>query len=140
MAEAFAGLALPDAPTKAAAGAVDITAIKIKRELPPPPPPPPAPPPPPPPPPEPSRIWVQVATGKDLKALAFDWRRYGKKAPKLLGKRDAFTAEWGVSRRLITGPFASNKEADALIADLKGAGIGSFRFVSDKGEKVLPLK
>ncbi|HEY8604669.1 SPOR domain-containing protein [Tsuneonella suprasediminis] len=138
VADAFAELTLPQAPSQAAAGAVDITAIKIKRELPPPPPP--APPPPPPPPPEPSRIWVQVATGKDLKALAFDWRRFGKKAPKVLAKRDAFTVEWGQSRRLVTGPFASNKEADAAIADLKALGIDSFRFTSEKGEKVSPLK
>ncbi|RJX69927.1 tetratricopeptide repeat protein [Tsuneonella suprasediminis] len=140
VADAFAELTLPEAPSQAATGAVDITAIKIKRELPPPPPPPPAPPPPPPPPPEPSRIWVQVATGKDLKALAFDWRRFGKKAPKVLAKRDAFTVEWGQSRRLVTGPFASNKEADAAIADLKALGIDSFRFTSEKGEKVSPLK
>ncbi|WP_123640017.1 tetratricopeptide repeat protein [Tsuneonella flava] len=140
VADAFAELTLPQAPSQAAAGAVDITAIKIKRELPPPPPPPPAPPPPPPPPPEPSRIWVQVATGKDLKALAFDWRRFGKKAPKVLAKRDAFTVEWGQSRRLVTGPFSSNKEADAAIADLKALGIDSFRFTSEKGEKVSPLK
>lgn len=140
VADAFAELTLPQAPSQAATGAVDITAIKIKRELPPPPPPPPAPPPPPPPPPEPSRIWVQVATGKDLKALAFDWRRFGKQAPKVLAKRDAFTVEWGQSRRLVTGPFASNKEADAAIADLKALGIDSFRFTSEKGEKVSPLK
>ncbi|GGD98284.1 hypothetical protein GCM10011515_17610 [Tsuneonella deserti] len=122
-----------------AAGAVDITAIKPKREVVEPPKPPP-PPPPPPKPKVPSRVWVQVATGKDVKALAFDWRKYGKKAPQLLGKRDAYTAKWGETRRLVTGPFASAKDAAKFVNDLKAAEIDSFTFTSDEGEDVTPLK
>ena len=85
-------------------------------------------------------MWVQVATGKDLKALAFDWRRFGKKAPELLAKRDGYTAKWGESRRLVTGPFDSEKAASKFVNELKKAGVDSFTFTSDAGEEVTPLK
>jgi hypothetical protein len=139
LADAFAEFSSASTARAPAAGAVDITALKPKREVAKPP----APPPPPPPPPKPkvpSRMWVQVATGKDLKALAFDWRKFGKKAPALLGKRDAFTAKWGVSQRLLTGPIDSAKAANKLVADLKAAGIDAFTFTSEVGEEVAPLR
>ena len=85
-------------------------------------------------------MWVQVATGKDMKALAFDWRRYAKKAPALLGKREAYTAKWGETRRLLTGPFDSPRAAVKFVADLKTAGIESFTFTSEAGEEVTALK
>jgi hypothetical protein len=137
VADAFADLTSAHRASTPAAGAVDITAIKPKRDVVEPPKPPP-PPPPPPKPRAPSRVWVQVATGKDKNALAFDWRRYGKKAPELLGKRDGYTAKWGESRRLVTGPFDSEKAAGKFVSDLKKAGIDSFTFTSDAGEEVTP--
>lgn len=148
VADAFADIKLPTAdPAQASRGAVDITKIDVPREVAKPPEPPKAAPPPPPPAKPkpkkavvPSRHWVQVATGRNVKALAFDWRRFGKKAPALLGKRDAFTAEWGQTRRLLTGPFDSDKAADKFVAELKKAGIDSFSFTSDEGEEVAPLK
>lgn len=144
VADAFADLTNAPRASAPAAGAVDITAIKPKREVAEPPQaskPKPAPPPPPPPKPKaPSRVWVQVATGKDLKALAFDWRRFGKKAPELLAKRDGYTAKWGESRRLVTGPFDSEKAASKFVSDLKKAGVDAFTFTSEVGEEVVPLK
>ena len=139
VADAFADFQLtPSQTAAAAAGAVDITAIEVRRELEKPPPPPP--PPPPPKPKHPSREWVQVATGKDLKALAFDWRRFGRTAPALLGKRNAFTTPWGVSRRLLTGPFESEKAAQKFVTDLKAAGLDAFTFTSEEGQEIAPLK
>lgn len=138
VADAFADFTLTPAQTAAAQGAVDITAIKVRREVEKPPEPvraaEPAKPL------HPSRRWVQVATGKDLKALAFDWRRFGRKAPELLGEREAFTTRWGESRRLLTGPFESDKAAQKLVTDLKKAGLDAFTFTSDAGQEIAPLK
>lgn len=144
VADAFADLFNANGVTAPAAGAVDITAIKPRREavqvaraepVKAAPPPPPAPKPK-----VPSRVWVQVATGKDVKALGFDWRKFAKKSPALLGKRDAYTAKWGETRRLVTGPFDSAKAANTFVSDLKKAGIDAFVFTSDAGEDVAPLK
>ena len=94
---------------------------------------------PPPKPVHPSRHWVQVATGRDTGALAFDWRRIKREAGGLLDRPAPHVAKWGQTNRLVAGPFASTREADALIARLKEKKIDSFRFTSAQGEEVKPL-
>ncbi|MBX9642913.1 MAG: SPOR domain-containing protein, partial [Novosphingobium sp.] len=76
---------------------------------------------------QPSRIWVQVATGRDKSALGFDWRKLARDNPELFkGLKSGVTA-WGQSNRLLAGPFATQKEAAAFLAKLKKAGVsGAF--------------
>ncbi|HSG57571.1 MAG TPA: tetratricopeptide repeat protein [Paracoccaceae bacterium] len=138
LAEAFASFDLPpaDPPVRAAPGAVDITAIVPVREVRRPPPPPPSPPPPPP---HPSRHWVQVATGQDVAAFRFDWRRLVREADGALAGRQPYRARWGQTNRLMTGPFASTREANAFVTELSEKGIDAFRFTSAAGEEVLAL-
>ena len=133
--DAFAGFTLAQGastPASAAEGAVDITRIQPRREAPPAPARPT-------PPPNPSRQWVQVATGRDTGALAFDWRRLKREAGGLLDRSSAFTAKWGQTNRLVIGPFASTREADQMVNRLKDKKIDSFRFTSDAGQEVKPL-
>lgn len=121
-------------------GAVDITQIQIRREKPAPPPAPPPPPKPPAPPPHPARHWVQVATGKDVKALAFDWRRIAKKADGKLEGKGPFTSRWVEANRLLAGPFRNANAARDFMNELKKIGVDSFTFASAEGEKVDPLR
>ncbi|HEX7874742.1 MAG TPA: SPOR domain-containing protein [Sphingobium sp.] len=86
----------------------------------------------------PARIWVQIATGRDPAALAFDMRRLRKTYSVLAGE-DAFTAEWGATRRLLVGPFVSQTKAKALLTDLKKAGSDGFVWQSEAGETVAAL-
>ncbi len=72
---------------------------------------------------QPRRIWVQLATGRDLKALAFDWRRLERKAPDLLGDMKAHTTPWGQANRLLVGPIASDAQARKLVGALKEKGL-----------------
>ncbi len=130
--EAFADFVLPTgrqavAPTQ---GAVDITAIEPAREAPEPPPPPA----------HPSRHWVQVATGQDTAAFRFDWRRIVRNADGLLDGREAFTARWNSTNRLLTGPFDSAGEAQQVVTELAEAGVDAFRFTSAEGEEVRPIE
>jgi len=136
VADAFADFAVPAAPVRpVAAGAVDITRIKPKREEPPAPkvdekPKPPA---------HPSRVWVQLATGRDLKALGFDWRRFTRQAADPLKGRKPFYTRWGQANRLLTGPFDALAAATAMVKKLKDAGVDSFTFTSDEGQEISPL-
>jgi tetratricopeptide (TPR) repeat protein len=134
LAEAFADFTLPAGGLRVApsAGAVDVTAIEPAREAPPAPAPAP-------PPAHPSRHWVQVATGQDLSAFRFDWRRIVRNADGLLDGREAYTARWNQTNRLVTGPFESAREADRFVAQLDGAGIDAFRFTSAEGEQLRPI-
>ncbi|MEM1196755.1 MAG: tetratricopeptide repeat protein [Pseudomonadota bacterium] len=135
VADAFgdiAGGAEPARVLAADAGAVDLTTfeapIEPKIESPPKPPA------------HPSRIWVQLATGRDVKALGFDWRRFVRKAPDLLDDYDPHTVPWGQANRLLAGPLESRDDARALINALKKKGIDTFRYTSPEGSVIQSLK
>lgn len=145
VADAFADLssgALPDA--RVSGDAVDLSRITVKRETPPPPvakapaekpkpkePAKPA---------HPSRVWVQVATGKNVKALGFDWRRIAKTGGAPLAKLTPHTTPWGEAHRLLAGPVGSRDAAQALMRELKGKGLDSFLYVSPEGEVIQVVK
>jgi hypothetical protein len=92
--------------------------------------------------PEPSRHWVQVAGGADKAALPREFTRLKGKAPKLLGARSAWTVPLNATNRLLVGPFASAKEAQAFVNQLKEADLTAFAWTSPAGQKVekLPAK
>jgi Flp pilus assembly protein TadD len=145
VADAFADLSaapLPDA--RVGGDAVDLTRIEVKREAPPvakpaEKPPEKAKPKEPPKPVHPSRIWVQIATGKSVKALAFDWKRLSKEGGAPLAKLKPFTTRWGASNRLLAGPLANRDKAQALVRELKAKALDSFLYVSPEGEEIQPL-
>ena len=91
----------------------------------------------PPPPSHPSRIWVQVATGRDKAALAFDWRRMNRQSADVFRGKQSFTSVWGQTNRLLTGPFATEAAANAFIVQLRRAEVdGAFVFNSPAGQVV----
>ncbi len=87
----------------------------------------------------PSRHWVQVATGQDVANFRYDWRRISGQASDLLADYAAYYAAWGANNRLVTGPFPSASEAQAMVSRLSAGGVPSFVFTSIGGERVLPL-
>ena len=137
VADAFAGFTLdvPE-PAPSATGAVDITAIEVRREVEARPEPRPAAKPAAPA--NPSRIWVQVATGRDRDALKFDWRRLSRKADLLDGK-GPFVTPWGQANRLLAGPFPNARAARDAVDALKELEIDSFTFTSPEGQEIEPL-
>ena len=89
---------------------------------------------------QPSRIWVQVAAGRDKAALGSDWRRIVKDDPAVFKGKKAYLTAWGQSNRLLAGPFDSQKEANAFLAALKKAGVsGAFAWTSAAGQVIDPL-
>jgi Flp pilus assembly protein TadD len=94
------------------------------------------------PPAEPSRVWVQIAVGAEKDALPREYARLKAKAPKLLGSRAAWTAPLNATNRLLVGPFATAKEAQAFINQLKAASLTGFAWTSAAGQKIekLPAK
>ena len=90
----------------------------------------------PPPPAHPSRIWVQLATGRDKAALAFDWRRMARTSVELLRSRKAYVAAWGQTNRLLTGPFETEAAASAFLAQARRAGADGFLWTSPAGQVV----
>lgn len=88
----------------------------------------------------PARIWVQVATGANARALATDFGKFAKKFPALFKGKSGGSAEWGKTRRLLLGPFKDRKAAQDWLADYKKAGGDGFLFNSEAGQSVDPIK
>lgn len=88
----------------------------------------------------PARLWVQIATGANEKALAFDYNRFAKRSPEVFKGRSGATTEWGRTRRLLVGPFANRKAGQDWLAEYKKAGGDGFLFNSEVGQEVSPVK
>jgi cell division septation protein DedD len=141
VAEAFADLGAAVPEVRPSVDAVDITRIQPRREVL-------AKPEPkaeskpkePPKPVHPARHWVQIATGREVAALRFDWRRLDKQGAGLFKGLQPHTARWGAANRLLVGPVASSDKARELVGKLKGKGIDAFPYQSREGEEVQALK
>jgi hypothetical protein len=134
LSDAFAEFQRPSTDAAPAAGAVDVRRIKPAGK--------PAEPPKPPPPSHPSRIWVQIATGRDKAALGFDWRRMSHEAVETFRGKEPFVTAWGQTNRLLTGPFQSEAAANSFIGQLRRANVdGAFVWTSPAGQVVdaLPM-
>lgn len=88
----------------------------------------------------PARIWVQVATGANAKALATDFGKFAKKSPAVFKGKSGSTTEWGKTRRLLVGPFKDRKAAQDWLTEYKKAGGDGFLFNSEAGQDVDPVK
>lgn len=86
----------------------------------------------------PERHWVQIATGSNPAALARDFKKMAANAPVLKGQ-SAWSARFGGTRRMLVGPFASQREAVAFMSKAKAAGIGGFNWTSPEGAEVEKL-
>lgn len=87
----------------------------------------------------PSRNWVQVATGKDVDALAFDLRRMRRTYAEAIGDLAGWTAEWGATRRLLVGPFKKPEDAKAVVTRITKSGGDAFIWQSEAGEEVAKI-
>lgn len=127
MAEAFGDLGRPAASIVPAPGAVDVRRIAPSRpaaakpalQA------------------HPSRVWVQVATGRNKAALGFDWRRMAKDDTAVFRARKPYVTAWGQTNRLLTGPFETEAAANAFLAQLRRADVdGAFLWTSPAGQIV----
>lgn len=87
----------------------------------------------------PRRFWVQVATGQNVSALKFDWRRIARKADGKLDDFSPHVTPWGQSNRLLAGPYQSADAARKAMNSLKESDIDSFTFTSPEGQEIEQL-
>ena len=87
----------------------------------------------------PARVWVQIATGRDVKALAFDMGKLRKKHAALLKGKDAWTSPWGATRRMVIGPFGDTGAARSFVSDWMKAGGDGYIWQSTEGLEVAKL-
>ncbi|MEP2103466.1 MAG: SPOR domain-containing protein [Parasphingorhabdus sp.] len=91
------------------------------------------------PPEHPKRYWVQIATGSNLRALQYDYRRISEKNSDLFAGTSGWTSPWGKTRRLVVGPFEDFSAAKKFEAGFRKGGGDGFAWVSANGTKVNKL-
>jgi len=84
----------------------------------------------------PSRIWIQLAAGRDKAALGFDWRKQTRATADLFKARKGWTTPWGQTNRLLVGPFESQAAAATFLKELKRKDADAFVWTSPAGQAV----
>lgn len=87
----------------------------------------------------PKRYWVQVAGGANRGDLAKEWKRLVGVAPAAFKGRQGWWTPLNATNRLLTGPFASDKEAQAFVNMLAKQKLSGFSFTSSEGQEVTKL-
>jgi Flp pilus assembly protein TadD len=91
---------------------------------------------------EPSRVWVQVSGGANENDLPKQWNKLRSDQPSMFKGRSGYSTPLRATNRILTGPFASEAEAQSYVNKLAKQGVSGFVFKSDAGQKVnkLPTK
>jgi len=84
----------------------------------------------------PARTWVQIATGRNTKALPQTWRQIRNNAPKALGGQRAWYVGFRQTNRLLVGPVRSSAAARDLVNDLAREGVQATIFSSEAGQEI----
>lgn len=87
----------------------------------------------------PKRYWVQVAGGANRNDLAKEWKRLVGVAPAAFKGKQGWWTPLNSTNRLLTGPFASDKEAQAFVNMLAKQKLSGFSFTSAEGQEVTKL-
>ncbi len=76
-----------------------------------------------------------MLTGSNRAAMSKEWQRLVGTAAALRGRKPSITP-WRSNYRLLTGPFASDAEAQAFVEKLRGQGVSSYQWTSPAGQAV----
>lgn len=88
---------------------------------------------------EPSRIWVQVASGANEASLPKAWSAAVTKAPAAFKGKSGWSTSVRATNRVLAGPFKTSAEAQTFVNALAKAGLSTFVFTSEAGQKVTRL-
>lgn len=87
----------------------------------------------------PRRIWVQVATGANTRALPATWKRIREDNATVLKGLSGYTVPYRATNRLLAGPVKSAAAARALINALARNGVSATSWSSEAGQEILKL-
>ncbi len=87
---------------------------------------------------EPERYWVQVAGGATQGDLHKAWKNVRTRS-SLLASRTGYTTPLRATNRVVTGPFKTQDEAQAMVNKLSKDGVSAFTFTSEAGQKMTKL-
>ncbi|MGE5562515.1 MAG: tetratricopeptide repeat protein [Bacillota bacterium] len=86
-----------------------------------------------------SKIWLQLASGRNADALSDQFARMQRDNPELFKGITGYVAEGSDRARLVVGPFRGTTDAKIFADDLRSVGIDAFRWSNSDSERIVPL-
>jgi len=86
-----------------------------------------------------SKIWLQLASGRNAGALGEEFDRMRRDNHALFDGISGYVAEDGDRARLVVGPFRGPSDAKIFADDLRSVGIDAFRWSNSDSDRIVPL-
>jgi Flp pilus assembly protein TadD len=86
-----------------------------------------------------SRIWLQLASGRNENALSDEFARLKRDNADVFKGITAYVAEGSDRARLLVGPFRGSSDAKIFSDDLRSIGVDAFRWTNSDSERIVPL-
>jgi Flp pilus assembly protein TadD len=86
-----------------------------------------------------SKIWLQLASGRNPDALSEQFERMKRQNADLFDGITAYVAEGADRARLVVGPFRGPSDAKIFADDLRSVGIDAFRWSNSDSDRIVPL-
>jgi Flp pilus assembly protein TadD len=86
-----------------------------------------------------SKIWLQLASGRNPDALTEQFERMKRDNSALFDGITGYVAEGGDRAHLVVGPFRGPSDAKIFADDLRSVGIDSFRWSNSDSDRIVPL-
>lgn len=87
----------------------------------------------------PARLWVQVATGSNERALGATWRKIRDANMTALKPYGGYSVAFRSTNRVLAGPLRSAADARALVNALGKGGVAATTYNSEAGQEVTKL-
>ena len=88
---------------------------------------------------EDSKVWLQLASGRNATALENQFARMKRDNGDLFKGITGYVAEGGDHARLVIGPFRGASDAKIFADDLRSIGVDAFRWTNSDSDRIVPL-
>jgi Flp pilus assembly protein TadD len=86
-----------------------------------------------------SKIWLQLASGRNASALSTQFERLKSENGELFDGITAYVAEGSDRDRLVIGPFRGASDARIFAEDLHSIGVDAFRWTNSDSDRIVPI-
>lgn len=88
---------------------------------------------------EESRVWLQLASGRNPTALQNQFERLRRENTDLFKGITGYVAESSDRSRLVIGPFRGASDAKIFADDLRSIGVDAFRWTNSDSDRIVPV-
>jgi cell division septation protein DedD len=88
---------------------------------------------------EDSRVWLQLASGRNATALQNQFERLKRDNGDLFKGITGYVAEGSERARLVIGPFRGTSDAKIFADDLRSIGVDAFRWSNSDSDRIVPV-